>query len=127
MERPSNLSLDDLVNLQDANDAIRSVGMTTAERQALLLVPQTLFCRDIHALDSAGVVFLFDLSMPLSQADTVQAGPCVYGHYGSSWIANRVSTISRQQAQSPRTLACVHGRHARMHQHMLIISMIITC
>jgi hypothetical protein len=112
MERPSNLKLDDLIIIQDANDAIRSVGMTTVERQALLLTPQTLFCRDIHALDSAAVVFLFELSMPLSQADVVQAGPCVYGHYGSSWIANRVSPISRQQAQSPRTLACVHCKQA---------------
>lgn len=108
MLRPENLSLDDLVSVQLAQEALTAAGITSAERQSLLLVPPTLFCRDVHALDQAAVVFLFELSTPYSEADLAQAGAFVYGDYGSNWWANKVRTAaSRRQMQNPASIICL--------------------
>jgi hypothetical protein len=110
MTRPPNLSLNELLSVQLAQQALDAAGVPSAERQSLLLVPPTLFCRDIHALDQAAVVFLFELSTPTSEADLLQAGAFVYGDYGSNWWANKVRTApatSRQQMQDSASNICI--------------------
>jgi hypothetical protein len=94
MQRPE-LPRIDVLNVQQATDALASldgpptVGITPEERQALLFTAQTECCRDLHALESARVVLLLELSKPKDQTRLVQAGPFVYGEVGIDWLASK--------------------------------------
>lgn len=104
MLRPPNPTLDALF-IQKAIDSIESVKMTSAERQALLLTGQVVFGRDLHALRSASVVFLFNLPTVQSQAEMVQEGPSVFVDHGMTSLVNRVRLLMWLAAE-----ACMHGR-----------------
>jgi hypothetical protein len=100
MLRPAKPDLEELINVQLARETLSAAGITPAERKALLLVPPTLFCRDLHALDQAAVVFLCALSTPYSESDLEQAGAFVYGDYGRNWWANKVSKVEATAADA---------------------------
>ena len=101
--RPPLPSLEGLMDLVLANEALQSVGITPHERDALLFAPHTHFARDLHALDSAVVVLLMEVSRPDSEAVMLSSGPYVYHEDSCKLRAKRVrwlaSAVCQQMCQ----------------------------
>jgi hypothetical protein len=92
VQRPPSPTLHELFNADQVIDACQAAGITPATSQALLLTAHTKCCRDLHALESARVVLLLEITRPRDQTILAQAGPCVYGDDGINWLASRVSS-----------------------------------
>lgn len=106
MQQPPRITLDTLLNPQQFHDSLNAVGVTAAEKQAMVVLSQLVYCRDLHQLHRASVVLLLDVSKVTSCEELVSSGAFAHGQHALRWLKKKVRAVLDHRHSWPAAYSC---------------------